>query len=188
MKRWARSGLVGVIFLVCFGFGLTLAHYQQIQQRPHREAVAETGSVTRPVKKDTPVVLEQAFTKCGHIVTNGYGHRGDLVGKNAQALTEMFPYRQGYLTWVSQDGTFVIHQRIADWCPVDKNKVHLGVYKDHVAVFKGPASVNDEVVRVTAILISALPLDLRADVSKGRMEFPSEEEANYVLENLDEYE
>lgn len=174
---------------VSFAFGLIVSNYHDRIEGFYRQPIMKVSSQeVALVTSDTPIILEQAYTRCRHIVTSGYEEQDKLIGKSLAEIQQDFQYRDGYLVWFSEDGALVIHQRVEDWCPEDQGRVHLGLFKGNVAVFKGPAGIDEDLLRITGIRGETLPERLRKDLEAGVLEYNGEEEANFVLENLDEYE
>jgi hypothetical protein len=189
LNRITRGIVILLVVGASFAFGLIASNYHDRIEGLYRQPIMKvTGREVSLVTPDTPIILEQAYAKCRHIVTSGYEGQEKLVGKSLAKIQQDFPYKDGYLVWFSEDGTLVIHQRIEDWCPADRNRVHLGLFKGNVAVFKGPGGVDEEAVRITGIRGETLPERLRKDLEAGLLEYKVEDEANFVLENLDEYE
>jgi uncharacterized protein YcgL (UPF0745 family) len=186
-KRIQGVILLGAL-LLSFGLGFGLAqHYRSVDNLSHKPVPAESRQ-EMVVNQDTPVVLEKVFTECGHVVTGELENRKNLVGKTLEEIRQQYPYKEGYLAWFNEDKSLVIHQRVEGWCPEDDSKCHLGVYKDHVAVYRGPAGYNEEILRITRIKIDSLPTEVREEVRTGKMEFTNETTLNDALESLDEYE
>lgn len=190
MKRIAA--VVAVILALGAGFmlGLLAANYQDITGFFQHEAITRVIAQQGPlVATETPVILEKTYTKCGHTITSEYEEQDRLTGKTLAEIQQEFIAEEGYLVWNDEEnGTLMIQQRVDDWCPDDRKRVHLGVFKGHVAVFRGPAGTNDELLRITGIKAEHLPEQLRQTLEAGTLEYDSEDEANFVLENLDEYD
>lgn len=187
-----RATKVLVIILVVgasFALGLIASTYHDEIRGLYRPPIMRvSGEEPVVVTGDTPIIMERAYAKCRHIVTSGYEHPEQLLGKTLAQIQQEFPSKRGYLVWFSEDGSLVIHQRLEDWCPEDQGRVHLGLFKGNVAVFKGPGGIDEELLRITGISGATLPERLRKDLEAGLLEYDGEEEANFVLENLDEYQ
>lgn len=186
-KRYQGLILVGAL-LCSFGLGYILAcNYRSLDNLSQKPVQIDT-------KKDfivgskTPVVLERVYTRCKHVITDDFSGRKYLEGKSLDEIRKFYPFKEGYLVWFNEDGVLIIHQRLEDWCPRDRNKRHLGMYKGYVAVYKGPTGYNEEIARMTRIKVDSLPEKLKKDIIMGRMEFADETSLNDVLESLDEYE
>lgn len=189
MNRILKLSMIVLVIGVGFSLGLLASNYYEAMTNLGRQSgVTFFGSSGACVAADTSVTTETAYMRCRHIISAEYAGRENLTGKKLQDIKRLFSEKDGFLVWFAEDGTLVIHRRLEDWCPVDKNKVHLGVVKNHVAMFRGPGNINDEIIRITNIQIEVLPENLRRDLKAGIFEFTDEDEANFVLENLDEYE
>ena len=190
MKRTATVVVVILALGTGFMLGLLVANYQDITGFFQRQPITRVITQQAPlIATETPVVLEKTYTKCGHTVTSEYEEQDRLAGKTLAEIREEFTAEEGYLVWSDEEnGTLMIQQRVDDWCPDDRKRVHLGLFKGHVAVFRGPAGVDDELLRITGIKAEHLPEQLRRTLEAGTLEYDSEDEANFVLENLDEYD
>lgn len=189
MNRMTRGIVLVLVLGASFLLGLLASNYQNQIGGFSRPSILKVNSekITR-VTSETPIILEKAYTKCRHIVISEYEEQGNLVGKSLAEIQEEFAHKDGYLVWVDENnGCVAIHQRIEDWCPDDRDRVHLGLFKGNVAVFRGPKGINEELLRVTGIRGEHLPDNLRRDLEAGILEYDGEDEANFVLENLDEY-
>lgn len=190
MKR--TVGVVVVILALGAGFmlGLLVANYQDITGFFQQQTITRViNQRVPPVTTETPVVLEKTYTKCGHTITSEYEQQDRLTGKSLMEIQQEFSDGEGCLVWTDEEnGTLMIHQQVDDWCPEDLKRVHLGLFKGHVAVFRGPAGSNDELLRITGIKAERLPEQLRQTLESGTLEYDSEDEANFVLENLDEFD
>lgn len=188
MLRMVKAAVMLTVVLGAFALGAVGAHYRNylelLSWALPVESQVENEKTIRP---ETPVVKEYAYTKCRHMVVNRL-KAGNLAGKTLAEIRKMYPSSQGYLVWISRDGKLIIHKRIEDWCPTDRHRVHLGINKGYVAVFRGPGGINDEVLRTTLIQADSLPEQMRRSIEAGVLEFDSEDEAYFVLENLDEYD
>lgn len=60
-------------------------------------------------------------------------------------------------------------------------------YQGRVAIYQGPDSSNDKLLRVTNLPMASLPEDIQEKIRQGSYEFTSEEALNDALENFDEY-
>lgn len=188
MNRLLKFATIILVIAVGFSVGLFASSYYGVIGKLDPKPMAELFKADSCVAADTPIIMETAYTRCKHIVSTKYKGSDGLKGKSLQDIRKIFPEKKGYLVWFTDDGTLVIHRRVETWCPKDRNKVHLGVVKNHVAVYRGPGGINDEIMRITNVRIEVLPENLRRDLKAGIFEFTDEEEANFVLENLDEYE
>ncbi len=183
-----RGGFLAAVLVVSFVLGYALGSNWPILHDVALKPAVTDSKKEFTVQKNTPVTLEQVYTRCGHVVASDFKGKKYLLGKTLGEIREMYPVRDGYLVWLEEDGSLVIHQRVEGWCPKDKDLYHLGLYKGYLAVYKGPSGNNQEVVRVTKIRFEDLPQKIQEDVLRGKMEFNNETTLNDVLESLDEYE
>ena len=54
-------------------------------------------------------------------------------------------------------------------------------------MYKGPDGDNDSLLKITGIIFSQLPQQIKQDIQAGKYEFDDEQSLNDTLENLDEY-
>ena len=189
MVRINRRIVIVLIVGMSFALGLLASNYHdRIVGFFHQPIMKVKTEEAALVSSETSVIVEKAYSKCRHVIISGYEKPNELVGKTLAQIQQEFTYKNGYLVWFNEDGCLVIHQRIEDWCPDDQERVHLGLFKGHVAVFKGPSDCSEELLRVTGIRAELLPDKLRQDLEAGILEYSDEDEANFALENLDEYD
>jgi hypothetical protein len=188
MNKIIRGVVIALVVGVSFAFGLLASNYYDRAEGFFSKPIMKVSSQEAArVTSETPIIMEKAYSKCRHMITSGYEEPLELMGKTVAAIQQEFTYKDGYMVWFTEDGSLMIHQRIEGWCPDDQERVHLGIFKGHVAVFRGPSGFDEEVLRVTGIRTELLPETLRQDLEAGILEYSSEDEANFVLENLDEY-
>lgn len=189
MNRMTRSMVLILVLGASFMLGLLASNYQHKIEGLYRKPIVKVSShQISQVTPETSIILEKDYTKCQHIIISEYEKQDSLVGKSLAEVQQELTYEDGYLVWVNEeDGVLVIHQRIEDWCPDDRDRVHLGLFKGHVAVFQGPKGFDEELLRITGIWGEDLPEKMRQDLETGILEYAGEDEANLVLENLDEY-
>jgi hypothetical protein len=88
----------------------------------------------------------------------------------------MYPEDQGYTVSLRND-TLIIHQLVNDFCPQDQKTFRLKEYKGLVAVYSGPVE-NEALIRITAIRVEFLPLEVQQSLKDGKYEFKSEAALN----------
>jgi hypothetical protein len=151
--------------------------------RPAEESVSGQTFV---VTEQTEIYFTQVFLRSEVTVVSALPGAKALLGKKRAEVEALYPQEEGYA--VSFDGAaLMIRQDVDDWVPQDKLKYRLKAYEDHLAVYQGPDSDHDVLIRVTGIVFSRLPEALRREVLSGRYEFTAPEALNDVLENLDEF-
>ncbi|HEX3012524.1 MAG TPA: hypothetical protein VHQ70_10965 [Syntrophomonadaceae bacterium] len=136
------------------------------------------------VKND--IVLEREYLRCGHTIISAYDGKKSLKGKTLAEVRQLFSAEEGYKVNIKND-TLVIHEKVNDWCPNDKQRCRLKEYHGMVAVYQGPKADADSLLRVTGIKMSSLPAAVQNAVRNGQYEFETQEALNDALENLDEY-
>jgi hypothetical protein len=182
------AGLMLAVLLVGFGIGWGIStlwdhlHAGNSVQKPVITASQDNDTIN----KDSQIIFEREYARCGHLVISEYSQRENLMGKTLTELRSVFRYDDGYKLDL-QGNTLVIRQKIDDWCPDDKNMYRLKEYQGRVAIYQGPDSSNDKLLRVTNIPMVSLPEDIQDKIRQGSYEFTSEEALNDALENFDEY-
>ena len=182
------AGLMLVVLMVGIGIGWGIfslwdhLHSGNTVQKPVITASQDNDTIN----KDSQIIFEQEYMRCGHVVISEYDQREDLLGKSLTELRSLFRYRDGYQLDL-QGNTLVIRQKIDDWCPEDKNMFRLKEYQGRVAIYQGPDSSHDKLLRVTNLRMASLPEEIQKKINEASYEFTSEEALNDALENFDEY-
>jgi len=188
MNRRVLGAVMAAVLITSFGIGYAFAYiYRNLgvadsEQKP----VMGVEEKKKVINKDSPVVYEQEYQRCGHVIISEFEDRDVLIGKSVEEIGEIYNSENGYRVSMQED-TLVIRQVVDDWCPDDKKKCRLKEYNGRVAVYKGPDSKNDKLLRVTAIKMDMLPEKIREAIRAGEYEFKDEQFLNDALENLDEY-
>jgi len=189
VKNRSVPGIVLIFLMLSLALGAYLADIYsnlEIKRAESMEKAVVQNIEKKTIKYDDVIILEQRFTKCGHIIIASFENRDDIIGKSLEELRKQYTAENGYQLSYEQN-TLIIKQKIDDWCPVDKEKCRLKEYKGRIAVYKGPNNEQDVLMRVTEIKIGSLPEDIRQAIENGEYEFQNMERLNDVLENLDEY-
>lgn len=185
-----RNVMLIIILLTGFLSGIMIAQgFKAIEHHASRPILPDTSSSRMAtVNAETPIVMETRYLRCGHRVIGEFTSRDEILGKSIKELNGDYSSKHGYLISTSEDGALIISQKIDALCPQCSQKRHLGLKDNRVVVYKGPAGYDREILRVTSIDFSRLPDTVKNDILSGKMEFESEEDLNYCLESLDEYE
>jgi hypothetical protein len=165
----------GRIIIYTFAFLVALGSFYVIQQR---------AELQRPLPSGAKVFTKVVYGTCGHQVENEV----DLakVGEMSVAsLQKLYPPSQGW-KMVRTGERFVFSRVEEGLCEDCSHKTHLGEKGGFVAVIRGPAGVDGEVLRVTKVRVSSLPEELRKQVEKGCLDLPGEEELLQILDSYDE--
>ncbi len=157
----------------------------------------------REIVTPETVVIRQEVFLCGDCRTVYYGPAPSaLLGLGTAALAQKYPASQGWVVVSGLPGELRIIRHVQDLCPRHRAVRHLGLCRDHLAVYAGPLGVSGKLLRVEKIHISALspaqqeklrlaaefdkqPPEIRAMLRRD-LEFPDEATMLAVLENLDE--
>ncbi|MGE5450072.1 MAG: BofC C-terminal domain-containing protein, partial [Methanomassiliicoccales archaeon] len=103
-------------------------------------------------------------------------------------LSGQYAHAHGYLISVGSDGTVAVTERLDALCPDCEHKRHLTLKDGKLAVFKGPAGYDRELLNLTGINFARLPAQVQKDIEQGKLEFKNQDELNLGLESLEEYE
>ena len=152
------------------------------EQKP----VIHANNTELKIDSGTPIVLEKDYTRSHKLVISNFEYKEDIVGTSLDEIRTKYTAANGFnITF--KDGSLLIHQTIEDWSPEDKAKCRLKVYREMVAIYRGPDGQNDSLLRVTAIRFSTLPANIQDAIQQGKYEFANDAGVNDALENLDEY-
>lgn len=184
-----RTGIVLLLILLLtflFGYGLAyVVQNQEIFSRAKKPAVTISG-IERTVQKDTPVIFEKEYQYSAKVIASEFPYKDNITGKNLTEIRRTYSNANGFtIYW--QGETLVVHQRVNDWSPGDKNRLRLKEYRGMVAVYQGPDVEHDKLLRVTAIRFNTLPDQIQQAIQQGQYEFKDEQALNDALENMDEY-
>lgn len=175
------SIVVGLVLGYYFGSESFVRFYPE-QQKP----AVNTGSPGLIVNSDTPVILETEYLRSQKMIISEFQSRADIMGLNLEEIRGKYTDANGYSINFINDN-LVIRQSVDDWSPEDKAKCRLKEYQGMVAIYTGPDSQHDALMKVTAIHFYGLPVNIREAMLNGEYEFENEAAVNDALENLDEY-
>lgn len=186
--RKMTVGMIALILVLGFaaGWGITSLWSYIDAGKTMQKPVVHNNPEPKRITKDSQIIYEQEYSRCGHIVISEFSQRDQLNGQTMSDLKEVYPRARGYEIYM-QGETITIRQQIDDWCPQDKQKYRLKEYNGRVAIYQGPDQEHDILLRVTSLRLDLLPDDVRSRITSASYEFTSEEALNDVLENLDEY-
>lgn len=151
-----------------------------------RKPLLEVQPVQSRVDNNTQVIYEREYQHCGHVIISDFPNAIELIGKTVDEIRMLYNEQNGYQVKI-EDNTIILRQRVSDWCPQDYEKTRIKAYQGRLAVYKGPDSSHDQLLRVTTIEIGSLPDDIAAAIRNGQYEFANEAMLNDALESLDEY-
>lgn len=183
--------VIGIIIGVAITAGLGTGYYFRADWAPiigsrEQKPAIQNQSAQPSIDSSTPIVLEKEYSRSAKVVITDFENRQDITGHTLDEIRSRYTSANGF-TINLKEGTLVIHQVVDDWSPEDKAKCRLKEYRGMVAVYTGPDSQNDSLLKVTAIRFSSLPPEIREAIGQGKYEFENEEALNDALENLDEY-
>jgi len=185
------GGRLVLLLLASFILGLALARGMNLLERPQAKPVIPVESSRQQlfrVNPETPVVLEKVFNRCNHRIISEFLDKDQLVGKTLKDLSGEYAHAHGYLISASSDGTVTVSERLDALCTDCDSKRHLAAKDGKLAVYKGPTGYERELLSITGIEFSRLPAQVQKDIEQGKLEFKNQDELNYGLESLDEYE
>ena len=187
MNRNVIGMLMGVVVVAGLGMGFYFLgdSLNIVGLREQKPAIQNQNAEPR-IDSQTPVVLEKEYSRSAKIIITEFENKQDIIGYTLDEIRSKYTSTNGF-SLILKDGTLVIHQVINDWSPDDKAKCRLKEYREMLAIYLGPDSQNDSLLKVTAIRFSTLPANVRESIQQGKYEFENEEAVNDALENLDEY-
>ncbi|MGE5379566.1 MAG: BofC C-terminal domain-containing protein [Methylocystaceae bacterium] len=180
-----------LLLLASFVLGLALARGITMIGQPDTKPVTPVETSRQQllrVNPETPVVLEKVFFRCSHRVISEFKDKDQLVGKTLKDLSGEYAHTHGYLISVGSDNSVVVTERLDALCSECEVKRHLAVKDGILVVYKGPAGYERELLNVTNIQFARLPAQVQKDIEQGKLEFKSQDELNFGLESLEEYE
>lgn len=186
MSRRISISLIVLALSAGFGLGYGWASFNVNGNSEEKKPVVGIEQKREIIKEATPIIYEKEYKLCRHVIIEDFPDKGKLVGKTLQDLRKIYKSENGYSVSLL-DGTLTLRQAVEDWCPQDKEKCRLKEYQGRVAVYKGPDTKNDVLVKVTGIKIEILPASIQEKIKNGAYEFENEQVLNDALENLDEF-
>lgn len=186
----SRLGIFLILTLLgSFAVGYSISNLipRPINWNITKKPIVNTVSLERRIQGDTAVVWEKEYVRSSKMQVSDFTDREKILGKTLTEIKKIYRADSGYrVFWDNQ--TLIIHQRIDDWIPQDKAKLRLRVFQDRVAVYQGPDEDNEVLLKITGIVCSRLPSQIRQDIEAGKYEFDNAQSLNDALENLDEYQ
>lgn len=185
-KKFAAAVLaLSIVAGLALGYYFRSGYTGMVGPQQQKPAV-NTGAVEVRVDGETPVVMEKEFIRSHKVIISEFENRADIVGFTLDEIRSKYTSDNGFFVSFA-DGSLVIRQAIDDWTPEDKVRCRLKEYQGMVAIYVGPDSEHDSLMKVTAIRFSGLPASIKEAILLGNYEFENEAEVNDALENLDEY-
>ena len=178
---------IGVLFFA-FSAGFMMAYFynnfanRDISQKP----VIDIKEKRDIIDENTPIIYEEKYKKCGHLIIREFDERQNIEGKSVEQIKLIYTEANDYNISLVND-SLIIHRVIDDWCEEDKNKCRMKEFQGRIAIYKGPDTKNDVLLRVTDIYMDSLPMELQTRIEAGEWEFQDIDTLNDALENLDEY-
>jgi len=188
MRKSKLGAFLILTLLASFALGYSISYLIQNQKiwNISQKPTVNTVSLERRIHGDTAIVWEREYVRSSKMQVSDFTDKEKILGKTLTDIKKLYNDENGFkVFWENQ--TLVIHQRINDWTPEDKTKLRLKVFQDRVAVYQGPDGKHDTLLKITGIVCSRLPAQIRQDIQNGKYEFVDEQSLNDALENLDEY-
>lgn len=184
-----RMGIILILILLftfMLGYGLAYVAQNNKNWTGTRKPAMNTVNIERRIQKDTPIIFEREYIQSAKVIVSEFTYKDDIIGKTLTEIRQKYSKANGFtIYW--QDTTLMIHQRVDDWSPGDKNKLRLKEYRGMVGVYEGPDARHDRLLKVTVIHFSTLPTQIQQSIREGKYEFKDEQALNDALENMDEY-
>ena len=125
MKQRFVPGILLIFLFLSLAVGAFLANIYNRMEMKKAESI-EKPVIIQNTENDTisiddAIILEQEFLKCQHVIIAPFKDKQDLTGKRISEIKQQYTAQNGYQVSYNQN-TLIIHQKIDDWCPVDKEK------------------------------------------------------------------
>lgn len=139
---------------------------------------------------DNMLIIKKFHTTCGHFEKMNSSDLGlnidNLDDLDIDLLVLYFPPEDGWILDFVEN-KWVATQIVDMLCSEDRNKRHLRVIDDFIAVYQGPPTYKENLLFITEISIWALPDKWRDTILSGETYFKDEQELLQALDSLDEF-
>ncbi|KUO50645.1 MAG: hypothetical protein APF76_08340 [Desulfitibacter sp. BRH_c19] len=151
---------------------------------------AQSVEVSAEEKIGDMITIKKFHTICGHFEeldsSNLELNVDNMDDLDIEELLIHFPPEDGWiLDFV--EGKWIATQVVDMLCSIDRDKRHLRVVDDFIAVYQGPPSYKENLLFITEIPIWALPDKWRENILSGATYFKDERELLQALDSLDEF-
>jgi len=182
------GALLITVLLGSFLTGYFLASIaKNYHMREVQKPVVKVNQENARIKKDTSIVFEKEYLRSNKVVISDFPDKDEIYGLTLEEVKKIYSENNGFSVWFDNQN-LIVHQKVDDWAPEDKNRYRFKVYNGMVAVYKGASADDDILFKVTAVRFATLPANIQRAVTDGKYEFANEQELNDALENFDEYE
>lgn len=167
-KKYYRLLFYGILVVVAAG-GYYLQQY---------------AAASRPFPDQMKILVKTDYILCKH---QNCSEATPLALKvlTLHDLRELYSSQEGWRSRYENDQV-IVSRTLESICPKCSRVTHLGEKGGFVAVIRGPAGVNGEIVRVTKIRVNSLPKDMRRKAQDGVLDLPDEEALLQILDSLEE--
>lgn len=173
-----------ILFVLSGLVGNYLSKITEVPSNLQKRAVKKTFE--KPVvSQDTDVFFGTFYLTCNHLIKEQPDT--ELSGIALSELVKKYSPDEGWVVDTLNPKHIMIYKRKEGLCPGDAAKRHLGVKGDFVAVYRGPVGLNGGIERVTDIRVEELPVEFRAKLREGQLDFANEDELMDALDTIDEY-
>lgn len=170
------AGIILAVSVLVYWLNLhTPANLAQLVKSDHAQLL--TGSMPQ---ERLPVQLLTEYLRCGHSVAQGVK---EITPEELLQFVEENPNSEIR----EENGKVTVILTEEGLCPTDEKTRTLGVKGDYLAIFKGPAYLN-EVEKIIQIRIDELPENWQELLAEGALEFENETALLEALDSLDEYQ
>ncbi len=139
---------------------------------------------------DNKITIKRFHITCGHFEKIDFNNLelniDNIEELDIEELLIKFPPEDGWILDLVE-GKWVATQVIDLLCSVDRNKRHLRVVDDFIAVYQGPPTYKENLLYITEISIWDLPDKWRETIISGETYFEDEKDLLQALDSLDEF-
>ncbi len=137
-------------------------------------------------EEDIPLVLVQKYyNACGHYESLEYNFM-EHEKVNEDFLKNIFSEKDDW-TVEFVKGQWIVTQTVEGLCAKDREKRHLRVIDDLIAVYQGPPYYQGNLIYITEISIWDIPPEWRENILNGQTYFNGDKDLLHALDSLDEF-
>jgi len=134
------------------------------------------------VSEQTMIREEIYYTNCRHLESRLLVNDPAFVNKSFEELGQ-----EGWNLFWAEGGLAVAFKEVAQLCPADENKRHIGEYNGRIAIFSGPAGSEGQLIEELGIPLEHLYPEWQDKLAEGGIGFENQEDLLAALDNLDEF-
>lgn len=131
------------------------------------------------------VKVQRLYNICGHFQEIDYDF-SEFNVINEEDLRGLFKEDDGW-TINFVDGQWIVTQTVNNLCPEEREKRHLRIIDDFIAVYQGTPHYKGDLLYITEISIWNIPDYWREKILFGETYFNNEKDLLQALDTLDEF-